>query len=826
MQSYTTSAEHALALGVHFSSAADDGYIGTEHLLLGLLHAKTDSDAPCIACKLLSSHGITASAVSATMNITTSDPFNTKDRGGMTARITEAYPAFTPVLCRILTRAEEEAERFLLAADDKGAIVGTEHLLFSLLCETDAAAHHILARHNLLMHELYGDVLSFLSAVAAEEAIFSGYREDQSDADVKHAGSAASPKSEQHPVGDIPYLFDMTAAAASCKYDMVVGREEEEESVLRILLHRRKNNPCLLGEAGVGKTAIVEGLSARIARSAVPSDLSAARILSMDLGGMLAGAKYRGEFEDRLRNVLNYCRNRSPNVILFIDEVHMLMGAGAAEGTVDAANLLKPALSRGEIRVIGATTRTEYDKTIGRDGAMSRRFQPVIVEEPDEARTLRMIRTLVPRLEKHHGVRISEEAMQCSISASVRCLPEYYLPDKAIDLLDDACAAVRTASPVPTANLRSGQKLRDSALLAGDLSAAQQAVHDEHAQIPNTAFPSLPIVTADHIFRAAEQRTGIRLTSDSKDSARYILLEANLNKTVLGQENAISEISEVLRRRHIGMITDCRLPISFLFYGPSGVGKTMTCEALAAQLFDSPHAFIRFDMSEYREAHTVSRLIGAPPGYIGHDDGGILTTAIRHRPYSLILFDAFEKAHPDVRHLMIQMLDSGILTDSRGHSVSFRHTVVVLSADIDPTLHTHTLGFSRPSVDNTEHEILSDLFSAELLSHIDAPICFRPLSDKTLAQILLAQLGELSATMEKRGITFDFDDTLIPYLLHQHAKEQGARGLRRAAAQLTETPIANALLEKSISAGDRIRISVQNDQIILEKDSDTKIRGF
>ena len=816
MHSYTTSAARALALAVRFSRAADDGYIGTEHLLLGLLYAKTDSGTPCIASKLLSSRGITASAVTATMHVPAIGQMQSYDPDSITAPIADAYPDFTPVLRRILTRAEEEAARFLLAADNNGAVVGSEHLLFSLLCETDAAAHHILARHNLPLHELYGDVLSFLSAVTAEEAIFSGQMHGSHDTDVKRAESS-SPQNREDASEELPYLFDMTAAAASGKYDTVVGREEEEEAVLRILLHRQKNNPCLLGEAGVGKTAIVEGLAAQIARGAVPPDLTDAHILSMDLGGMLAGAKYRGEFEDRLRRVLKYCRDHAPNVILFVDEVHMLMGAGAAEGTVDAANLLKPALSRGEIRVIGATTRTEYDKSIGRDGAMSRRFQPVAVEEPDEARAARMIRALVPRLEAHHGVQIADDAVQGAIAASVRCLPEYYLPDKAIDLLDDACAAVRATVPTPVEKTASRQQRRDDALLSGDLAAAQQSVNDGQTDLCETALPPHPTVTADHIYRAAERRTGIRLTADGEQTARYLSLEENLNRAVFGQETAISGIAEILRRHHVGVLSERRSPISFLFYGPSGVGKTAVCEALAAQLFDSPHAFLRFDMAEYREAHTVSKLIGAPPGYIGHDDGGALTTAVRHRPYSLILFDAFEQAHPDVRHLIVQLLDSGTLTDSRGNPVSFRHAVAVLSATVDSASHTHPLGFSRSTAADSEHGMLSSVFSAELLSHIDAPIRFQRLCDETLVKILSAQLAELAAGMAKRGITLDFDDSLISFLLQKHPKEQGARGLRRTAAQMTEAPIANALLDHSVITGDHIRMSAENDRIVLIK---------
>ncbi|MBE6657567.1 MAG: ATP-dependent Clp protease ATP-binding subunit [Ruminococcaceae bacterium] len=803
------------------ASDADDGYIGSEHLLLGLLSAKTAQNAPCIAAKLLSSRGITAHTTAAMLDKPLPDPIRCSEPSAQIARISAAHVHFTPVLCRILARANEEAQRFLLEQNGNHAVIGSEHLLFSLLCENDAAAHHVLAALNLPLHELYGDVLSFLSAVAAEEAIFSGGKSTDTDDDVKHSKTADSFGTH---TDALPFLLDMTACAADGKYNAVVGRDAEEEAVLRILLHRQKNNPCLLGDAGVGKTAIVEGLAARIVHGQVPSSLSRARIYALDLGGMLAGAKYRGEFEDRLKRVLASCQGHGSNAILFIDEIHMLVGAGASEGAVDAANLLKPALSRGEIRVIGATTKAEYDKSIGRDGAMSRRFQTVMVEEPDEDRAHQMLLALRPRMEQHHGVLIPEEVLRCAISVSVRCLPEFFLPDKAIDLLDDACAAVRTAAPLSAPSVLTAKERRDLALRSADLTAAQNAVHNRCTEsfddpLKTTSVP--PTVQKEDIFTAAERRTGIRMTADEDIKMRYLTLEAQLNAVVFGQEQAISTIADVLRRQHTGLSDRQRPAASFLFCGPTGVGKTAVCETLAAILFDTPHAFLRFDMAEYREAHAAAKLIGAPPGYIGHDEGGILTSAIRHRPYALLLFDQIALAHPDVRHLFLQLLDNGYLTDSRGSRISFRHTIIVMTVnDHTEDRPVHPLGFTQPAAGSTENAVLSDMFSAEFLSRFDALIRFQPLDEAAGKRILRKQLTILASRLAERGISLAFDDALIAHLYQISPHKMGARGLYRTAEQTIETLIAQAMLNSTLRRGDCVQPIPENGTIRLNTKTD------
>lgn len=805
---YTPAALRALALAVSCSEHSGDGYVGTVHLLLGLMLAETDDNTPCVAAKLLRAHTMTAHAI-AQIQPLPKERFEEQitDVDTLYQRIVEAKEQFTPVLCRILSRAKEEAERFLIERRNGEAVIGTEHLLFSMLCENDAAAHHFLTQQNLPLHELYGDILSFLSAITAEEAIFSGLHDSQAD-DITNKKMADR-------MTENPYLLNMTASAAAGKYDAVVGRETEEENILRILLHRQKNNPCLLGEAGVGKTAIVEGLAARIAHGTVPSILQNVQIFSLDLGAMLAGAKYRGEFEERLKSVLSFCRRQESIPILFIDELHMLMGAGSAEGGADAANLLKPALSRGEIRIIGATTKAEYDKSIGRDGAMSRRFQTVTVEEPSEENAVRMLCALRPKLETHHRVQIPDETLHCAVRTAVRCLPQYFLPDKAIDLLDDACAASHSLHSVQSAPTM--EQERDTALLAGDLSAAQQAVQRATDKNESSITVSEPTVTEHDILCAAQRRTGILLTSDADTDEKYRLLEQKLNSKIYGQQKAIAQIAQTLLRCHTGLSAGKGPRASFLFYGPSGVGKTAVCEALAEMLYDTPHAFLRFDMSEYREAHTVSRLIGAPPGYIGHEDGGLLTAAIRHRPYCFVLFDEMEKAHPDIHRLFLQILDNGTLTDSRGNTVSFRHTVLVMTANTANT-EPRPLGFQTSDPTLNDSQMLGQFFSDEFLARLDAKIRFLPLSEPTAHQILERHLHALAERLGNRGITLNIDHRVMTFLYHRSPKNHGARGLSHAVEQFAEPVIAHALLEQSIVFGDTLTLTVSDDELVLQKE--------
>ena len=814
---YTNAAARALSLAVTASEMLDDGYIGSGHLLLGLLSAVSDDNTPCIAAKLLSARGVTSHTTASLLGLQTvpHPPDSTAECDTIRA---SAEPYFSPVFSRILARAQTESERFRLETSAHGTVVGTEHLLYALLCETDAAAHRLLAEQNLPLHELYGDVLTFLSAVAAEEAIFSGLGQtDITDADIKTAVSPSNGErvSDGGKTADdaLPsYLTDMTAEAAAGRYDAVVGREYEEEAVLRILLHRHKNNPCLLGEAGVGKTAVVEGIAARIVRGDVPIPLRKAKIYALDLGAMLAGAKYRGDFEERLKRVLRFVSAKESHAILFLDEVHMLMGAGAAEGSVDAANLLKPALSRGAVRIIGATTRAEYDKTIARDGAMSRRFQAVSVEEPDADRAFRMLCALRPKLEQYHDVRISDEALHAAVSVSVRCLPEFFLPDKAIDLLDDACAAARTqrqAGAVPLTDTDPTVR-RDMALLSGDLSAAESAMTAVNSSPAPIQGPS---VTASDIRLAAERRTGIVLDDDTERIWDPDTFAASLKCEIFGQEAAITALTSALSRLRTGLRADERPRASFLFWGPQGVGKTALCERLSDRLPGGRRPLLHFDMSEYREAHTVSRLIGAPPGYIGHDDGGILTQAVRHRPHALLHIDNIDHAHPDVRQLLSAILDSGMLTDSRGTAVSFRNTVIIMTAD---TPAQHPLGFGTAGDDAVLSGTLSAQLSPEFLSHFDALIRFSPLSDDARTAIVKRYIAALSERLGTRGITVDADDSIIELLLRRTPASLGAHGLLRASSEAIETPIAEAMQNVTTDAASILILTADGNRVRLD----------
>lgn len=816
---WTAAAAAALSRAKTLAADAGHGYVGTEHLLCALLFVQSDSAAPCIAAKLLSARGITYEKTIKLLPAAQSRP------GGGDA------PSMTPSLMRICRRAQEEAARFRLAEDPvtQNAVAGTEHLLFSLLCESDTVAAHILAAQNVPLHELYGDVLSFLSAASAEAAIFAGGtrtapKSDLSDddSDVRFAGGREAEKSSAPPDA-LPYLTDMTEAARRGRYDAVIGRDAETDAVLRILLRRGKNNPCLLGDAGVGKTAVVEGLAQRIAAGAVPSALKQARILSLSLGTLLAGTRYRGEFEERLRTVLQFCDDAEQSgtpVILFLDEVHMLMGAGAAEGAADAANLLKPALSRGDIRVIGATTPSEYDKTIAQDAAMARRFQTVTVEEPSADDAAAMLRALVPKLEAHHGVVISEEAVLAAIRLSVRYLPEFCLPDKAIDTLDDACAAAaarlhgNSASPALTP-----RESRDAALLSGDLPAAKAALAAGGTMQCQQVPPTRPTVAADDIAQAIRTRTGIALTAEEDEERRILQLETLLSAEIFGQDAAIRIVSTAIRRLRAGLSDPRRPAASFLFSGPSGVGKTALCIALARILFGSEGALQRFDMSEYMERHAVSRLIGAPPGYVGYEAGGTLTDAVRHRPYSLLLFDEIEKAHPDVMHLFLQLLDDGHLTDSRGRRVDFRSCIVVMTTNAGAAANTQ-IGFSAsPDTRHTAAEAaLSGVFPPELLGRFDAVVPFLPLDADARRRIVRSLLDDTATRLSDLHISLHITDEAADALSSAadgDASSHGARSLRRLLAQRVDAPLAAAILAGEIRRGDTAQIVLKNGEIAV-----------
>ncbi len=716
-------------------------YIGSEHLLLAL----TEGD--CLASRFLESHGVHSEKLREAI----------ADFSG-TGTPTSLSPAdMTPRARQMIEAAAKEG------AD--GTAVGSDRLLSAILSEKDATAARLLSAIGVDAPDICREIRGFHEERNAKEPAVSV-------------------------LSSMPRLAkfgrELTASAREGHLDPLVGREEETARVISILARRVKNNPCLIGEPGVGKTAIAEGLAARIVRGSVPKELRGCAVVSLDLSSMIAGAKYRGEFEDRLRGVLDEVR-QNKNVILFIDELHMIVGAGAAEGAVDAANILKPALSRGEIRVFGATTPKEYRMSIEKDSALSRRFAPVFVREPTEAETLAILRGLKASYEAHHGLSFTEEALTAAVSLSARYLPERFLPDKAIDLLDEAAASkrVRTGSSPPP-------------LSAAGLPSIEP-LESEQAQI-----------TSEDIARILHRQTGIpveRLTED--EGTRLSELEGALTRRLIGQDEAAKVLCRALLRRRAGFGSLDRPLGCFLFLGKTGVGKTAMCAALAEHLFGEGEGLLRFDMSEYMEKHTVSRLIGSPPGYVGYGEGGLLTEGIRRHPYSVVLFDEIEKAHPDICHLLLQVMEEGRLTDSEGHTCDFKNAVIVFTSNTGEDGSPRVQGFAgeRESADT---RALRAAFRPEFLSRLDEIIRFAPLKREDLRRIAEGLLSSLSARAGAGGLSLVFDETVADFIAGEAEKSaDGARAVRRAVTRYIEDGLAAALLDGSLQKGRAVSVSVR-----------------
>ncbi len=809
---FTETAASVLEEAYAFSLANRHGYIGTEHLLYAFLNTKADK--PSVAAHLLETHGIHADAIRAQMKCIPQLP------GAPT-------PQNTPMLDRILRRAAKEAIRFPTVPTAKDSrippppAVGTEHLLFALLCETDSAAAHMMTAQNAPLHELYGDVLSFLSAVAAEQAILS----DRDD--TKRVSAPQSDESKETP-DVIRFFTDMASGAVT----PVIGREAETEQLLAILCRRQKNNPCMTGDAGVGKTAIAEGLAQRLQSGAVPEVLCGKRLFSLDLAALVAGTRYRGDFEERLRAVLRFCRE-SPDVILFVDEMHMLMGAGAAEGALDAANLLKPALSRGELRMIGATTTEEFRRFIERDAAMARRFQEVRIREPSPEDTYRMLCGTRAALEAHHHVILPDETLRAVITLSQRYIPDRRLPDKALDLLDDACAgkalSVSASSDMPSD--RAGQ--RNAALLSGDLALAQKltdrmrGISDNNRQ---TGAAASAIVAPVDIASVITQRNHIPVTELSQENnpmPNADTLHITLSRAVIGQEHAVLRMVDAYRRISAGLQKPERPRAAFLFHGPSGVGKTALCVAFAEAVFGHADALLRFDMAEYAEGHSVSALIGAPPGYVGYGSGGTLTEAVHRRPYALLLFDEIEKAHPDVLHLFLGMLDTGHITDSHGRSIDFSHTVIVMTTNIGGTAQQmHITGFAAPVTEasppaHAATPVPKALFSAfprEFLNRFDGIIPFTPLTEESISAICEKQTKELARRVSEKGITLRVTPAAqaqLSALAYAESPQFGARPISRILADQVEAPLAQAMVSGKYKQGGTVTVRISHGKFIF-----------
>ncbi len=810
---FSPRAEEVLRLAQEAAGELGHGYVGSEHLLLGLIREKDG-----LAHQVLTENGLTADMIrsiivrSVGSGLPGSDPAQ----------------GLTPRAKRVIEIAVEESMR------GGFGYVGTEHLLLGILREGSNMAVRILRTAGVDARKLYATVIQKLSEAPRAA--------QQSESRPSNDGKEGKTLKE--------FTRDLTAAAREGKLDPVIGRDEEIQRVIQILSRRTKNNPVLIGEPGVGKTAIAEGLAQKIVMADVPEELLDKRLLSLDLSGMVAGTKYRGEFEERIKNTLNEIK-KAGDVILFIDELHTIVGAGSAEGAVDAANILKPALSRGEIRVIGATTLNEYRNNIEKDAALERRFQPVQVGEPSQEATLEILKGLRDKYEAHHKLQITDEALEAAVKLSARYINDRFLPDKAIDLMDEAASRVRMEEGGVSPDLKAIEEKisalrreKEEAITAQDFEKAVQLRdieknYQEQMEIERDKWKKSNQchrpVTEEDIAAVVAGWTGIPVTRLTEDEGQRLLhMEDTLHKRVVGQDEAVKAVARAIRRGRVGL-KDPKRPIgSFLFLGPTGVGKTELCKSLAEAMFGDESAMIRIDMSEYMERHTVSRLIGSPPGYVGHEEGGQLTEKVRRKPYSVVLFDEIEKAHEDVWNVLLQILDDGRITDSQGRTVDFKNTVIVMTSNIGAksiTAAGSKLGFSAEEQGTDQDEekrfakvretVLAELrqvFRPEFLNRIDDTIVFRPLSQADIAEIARRMLHTVSERMESLGIHLDASDEAVQEL----AKEgfdpvYGARPLRRAIQNKVEDTVAEQMLSGELKEGDTAHITVQDDKLCISK---------
>ncbi|OUN05353.1 ATP-dependent Clp protease ATP-binding subunit ClpC [Flavonifractor sp. An92] len=805
-QAFTPGARRALRLAAAGAAELGHSYVGSEHLLLGLLREGQGPAAQAFSRSGVTEEKLLEAVVTAV--------------GRGTPGIPPAQ-GLTPRFRRVITLALDEVGR------RKAGEVDTGHLLFALLQDGGGAAADALAVCVPQLGRLRRELAAAMGGESAPSF---------------HSSGRARSEREYGESGKLIEQFarDLTRLAAGGKLDPVIGREEEIDRVVQILARRRKNNPALIGEPGVGKTAVAEGLAIRIAAGDVPEDLRRKRLFALDLSAMVAGTKYRGEFEERVKNLLAEVV-RVGNIILFIDELHNLVGAGSAEGAIDAANILKPALGRGELQVVGATTTEEYRRYIEKDAALERRFQPVMVKEPDSAGALAILRGVRERYESHHRLHISDEAMEAAVSLSVRYLADRRLPDKAIDLIDEACALARLERLSLPPTLRAleervsrTRREKEQAIQKQDFERAamlRDAEQDfrrelEGARTVWTSGHAVGQVTAEDVAAVVSRWTGVPVTALTQGEREKLMdLEGELRRRVVGQDQAVAAVARAIRRGRVGLKEPNRPVGSFLFLGPTGVGKTELCKALAQALFGSEEALIRFDMSEYMERHTVSRLIGSPPGYVGHEEGGQLTEAIRRRPYAVVLFDELEKAHADVWGLLLQILEDGVVTDAQGRRADFRNAVLVLTSNVGAARLSGRggpLGFAGavPAEESRRGAALEELkkvFRPEFLNRLDEILCFRSLERPELRVIARRLLSGVEERMAALGITLEVTDGALDALAELgFDPEYGARPLRRAVRAKAEDPAAEAILRGELAAGDRCRLTAQGAELVLE----------
>ena len=815
MYKFTSRAQKALEIANNIAQELGHSYIGTEHILYGL----TEEGAG-VAARVLENQGINSEDVKSKIEelIGVEEP-------------TEETLGFTPRTKRIIENSYIEARKLGYN------YIGTEHLLIGIIKEGDSVAVRILLDLNVNIPKLYNEIIKVLN-------------EDESVKDDENtSGKSTSRRGSYNSTQTLnQFSDDLTKKAEEGKLDPVVGRNEEIERVIQILSRRTKNNPCLIGEPGVGKTAIIEGLAQRIIAGDVPEILKNKRVVSLDISGMVAGAKYRGDFEERIKKALGEVK-KAGDIILFIDEIHTIVGAGAAEGAIDAANILKPMLARGELQLIGATTLNEYRKYIEKDAALERRFSPVNVKEPSEKDTIKILKGIRDKYEAHHNVKITDEAIEAAVNLSVRYINDRFLPDKAIDLIDEAASKARLKTytePDSLKNLQEeletitkdkeeavrNQKFEKAASLRDKEKELKTKFEEETKKWKNKNTKSVTNITEENIADVISSWTGIptkKLTEDENERLKN--LEKNLHERVVGQNEAVEAVAKAIRRGRVGL-KDPNRPIgSFLFLGPTGVGKTELSKALAEVLFGDENAMIRLDMSEYMEAHSVSKLIGSPPGYVGFEEGGQLTEKIRRKPYAVILFDEIEKAHPDVMNMLLQILEDGRLTDSTGRTVNFKNTVIIMTSNLGARLITDkkTLGFAnnedKKEDGNKEYEetkkevmdVLKKELRPEFINRIDEIIVFHKLNDDEISSIIDIMLKQVVERLKAQKIEIELDESVKKLISEKGIdKNFGARPLRRTIQNLLEDRLAEEIIDGKLNKDKVTKIGVKDGKVVVE----------
>ena len=813
---FTKSSENVLEIANELANELGHNYIGTEHILYGLVEEQNG-----VASKVLENQGVTPEKVMEKIEELVG--INEENRNNTSISI-----GFTPRTKRIIENAYVEAR------NTNSEYIGTEHLLLGIMHEGDSVAVRIMMELNVDPRKLYDETLKIIN-------------ETSGSADGKEISRNVSNSFNQTPTLN-QYGTDLTKKAQEGKLDPVIGRTSQIERVIQILSRRSKNNPCLIGEPGVGKTAIVEGLAQKIVAGDVPELLKDKRVVSVDISSMVAGAKYRGDFEERIKKSLDEVK-KAGDVILFIDEIHTIVGAGSAEGAVDAANILKPLLARGEIQVIGATTLSEYRKYIEKDAALERRFSQVMVTEPTEEDTIKILEGLRDRYEAHHNVKITDEAIKAAVELSVRYINDRFLPDKAIDLIDEAASRVKMKTytkpeelrkieeeiekvtkekeeAIATQNFETAAKLRDIE------KSKKEELAEKQKKWKDSNTKKVMNLTKEDIASVVAIWTGIpanKITETENEKLRK--LEEILHKRVVGQDEAVETVAKAIRRGRVGL-KDPNRPIgSFLFLGPTGVGKTELAKSLAEAMFGNENSMIRIDMSEFMEQHSVAKLIGSPPGYVGYDEGGQLTEKVRRKPYCVILFDEVEKAHPDVMNMLLQILDDGRLTDAQGRTVNFKNTIIIMTSNIGARLITDStkLGFSQnedkskeeqKEYEDTKKAVMAEVkkqFRPEFINRIDDIIVFHKLSDDNIKKIIDIMLKNVEKRLEAQEMKIEITDEVKNLIAKKGVdKAYGARPLKRAIKSMVEDKIAEGILDGTIKNGKKAKLIVQGDEVIVK----------